>query len=337
MNLWPIRIFFILLCAIGGYATSQVRPEWIDSPLQGFFIGFGLGGVMIAIDEMLKGFSLRVFSATTLGLGFGSLIAWLVDQSGLFEFASEDQRWLIRICLFLAFSYLGIILAIRSNKEDLALLVPYVRFQRENKPVGLNLLDTSAIIDGRIADLADHRMVEGVLIIPRFVLRELQQVADSADSSKRARGRRGLEMLDRLKQNQKCEVRVHEIDFPEETGVDDKLVSLAQSLDARIITADFNLAKVGELRSVRCLNLGALSACLKPTLLPGDVLDLRLAREGKEKGQAVGYTSDGTLVVVNHAADRIGQTIPVRISALHQTGAGSMIFADATHSNGQSP
>jgi uncharacterized protein YacL len=332
MNLWPIRIFFLLLCISGGYAVSQVQPDLVESGKQGLFIGFGLGSVIIAIDEMLKGFSLRVFSATTFGLLLGSLIAWLVDQSKLFEFAREDQRWLIRICLYLAFSYIGIVLAMRSNKEDLSLLIPYVRFQREKKPESLVVLDTSVIIDGRIAELVEHRFLEGVLIIPRFILKELQQVADSADASKRMRGRRGLEMLQRLQQSKQVEVRVNENDYPDERGADDKLLKLTQALDARLFTTDYNLAKVAELQSVKCVNLTALTTALKPVVLPGELLEVRLSREGKEKGQAIGYLADGTMVVVNHGLARLGASATVRVSTLHHTGAGSMIFAELADS-----
>src|SRR6185437_7479473 len=195
MTLWVIRIFFILLCTVGGYAVGEVHPYYQDVPYAGYIgmvIGFGFGWVMITIDEMLKGFSLRAFSATTFGLLLGTFVALLVDKSGLFENVDEKPtRWLIRLCLFLAFGYIGIILAMRSNKEDFSLIIPYVRFSRQNQPDNLFLLDTSVIIDGRIADLIDANFLEGIIVVPRFVLHELQVIADSNDPIKRARGRRG--------------------------------------------------------------------------------------------------------------------------------------------------
>src|SRR6267143_5652197 len=205
MALWFIRVLCLSLCTVGGYAVSQVRPEFINSPLSailGMVIGFGFGWLMIAIDEMLKGFSLRAFSATTFGLLLGSVVALLIDRSGLFEYTDlPTTRWLIRLGLFLSFGYIGIVLAMRSNKEDFSLIIPYVRFAKQNKPDNLLLLDTSVVIDGRIADLIEANFLEGIIVVPRFVLKELQQIADSGDSVKRARGRRGLEILNRIQKN----------------------------------------------------------------------------------------------------------------------------------------
>src|SRR3989442_4414478 len=220
MALWVIRILFVCLCSIGGYAVSQVRQDLIGGSfagLLGMVIGFGFGWLMIALDEMLKGFSLRAFSATTFGLLLGSVVALLIDRSGLFEYTDlPTTRWLIRLGLFLSFGYIGIVLAMRSNKEDFSLIIPYVRFAKQNKPDNLLLLDTSVVIDGRIADLIEANFLEGVLLVPRFVLKELQQIADSQDPIKRARGRQGLEVLHRIQRNPRNEVKIHDGDFPDE-------------------------------------------------------------------------------------------------------------------------
>src|SRR5208282_3877399 len=251
MALWVIRILFLSLCTLGGYAVSQVRPEWIPHGALGIVIGFGFGWLMIAIDEMLKGFSLRAFSATTFGLLLGTVVALLIDRSGLFENVDErPTRWLIRLSLFLSFSYIGIVLAMRSNKEDFSLIIPYVRFAPQNKPDNLLLLDTSVIVDGRIADLIEANFVEGLIVVPRFVLKELQQIADSNDPIKRARGRRGLEVLNRIQRNTRNEVKIHDGDFPDEKEVDAKLVRLARNLGAKLYTNDYNLGKVAELQKV---------------------------------------------------------------------------------------
>ena len=328
MALWVIRILFLLLSTTAGYAVSYALPNVIEGQYYGIAIGFGLGALLIVIDEALKGFSLRAFSAATFGLALGFFIAWMIDHSELFSFADEKTRWLIRLALFLAFGYIGMILAMRSNKEDFSLIIPYVRFASQNKPENLILLDTSVIIDGRIADLIEANFVEGMVIVPRFVLRELQYVADSNDPIRRARGRRGLEVLSRIQQNTRVEVKIHEGDFPEEKEVDAKLVKLARALNAKLYTNDFNLGKVAELQSVRYVNLNDLANTLKPVILPGEAFSLRIVREGKDKGQGIGYLNDGTMVVVNQAQTLIGQQVNVQVQSLLQTGAGVIVFAE---------
>ena len=331
MALWVIRILFLGLCTMGGYAVSQVRPEYVGrtySGLVGMIIGFGFGGLLVAVDEMLKGFSLRAFSATTFGLLLGTVVALLIDHSGLFEKVDENTRLLVRLGLFLAFSYIGIVLAMRSNKEDFSLIIPYVRFAPRNKPDNLLLLDTSAIIDGRVADLIEANFIEGIIVVPRFVLKELQQVADSNDAIKRARGRRGLEMLNRIQRNPRNEVKIHDGDFPEEKEVDTKLVRLARNLGAKLFTNDYNLSKIAELQSVNFVNMHELAKSLKSTLLPGEILTLRVVREGKDKGQGIGYLPDGTMVVINNAQTHVGQQVQAQVQNSLQTGAGVIIFAD---------
>ncbi len=331
-SIWAIRVLFLGLCTLAGYALSQLRPDLVghsQGAMIGAVIGFGFGGLLVAVDEMLKGFSLRAFSATTFGLLLGIIVAKLIDQSGLFDRVDDDTRWLIRLGLFLAFSYIGMVLAMRSNKEDFSLIIPYVRFSRRgDKPDNLILLDTSAVIDGRIADLIEANFIEGIIVVPRFVLKELQQVADSHDAIKRARGRRGLEMLERIQKNQRNEVKIHDGDFPEETGVDAKLVRLARNLNAKLFTNDHNLGKIAALQDVTCVNLHELARMLKPVMLPGEILPLKVVREGKDKGQGVAYLPDGTMVVINNAQPHIGQQVEAAVQSVIQTGAGVIVFAD---------
>jgi uncharacterized protein YacL len=334
--LWAIRLLFLSLCILAGYAISQVREEFVGLPHAGWFgmmIGFGFGGLLIAVDEMLKGFSLRAFSATTFGLLLGTLVALLIDRSGLFENADDRALWLIRLGLFLSFGYIGIILAMRSNKEDFSLIIPYVRFSPQNKPDNLLLLDTSVIIDGRIADLMETHLIEGLIVVPRFVLLELQQIADSADDIKRSRGRRGFEMLNRLRQNSKIEVRIHDGDFPDEKGVDAKLVRLARILNAKLFTSDSNLAKVASLQNVVTVNLREVALLMKASLVPGETVQLKLVREGRDKGQGIGYLPDGTMVIVTNGQPHVGQQVDAQVQSTVQTGAGVLVFAEVKTEN----
>jgi uncharacterized protein YacL len=318
-----------MLCTAGGYAVREVHPDMISGGRwAGVMIGFGFGGLLIAIDEMLKGFSLRAFSAATFGMLLGAVLAWLVDRSQLFVFADEATQWLLRLSLFVCFGYIGMILAMRSNKEDFYLIIPFVRFASQSRPENLLLLDTSVIVDGRIADLIEANFLEGVVVVPRFVLKELHQISDSKDAVKRAKGRRGLDMLSRIQRNSRIEVKIHEADVIEESDVDAKLVKLARLLEARLYTNDFNLGKLCELQKVPYVNLNALAQILKPVILPGESFSIKIAREGKEKGQGVGYLNDGTMVVVNQAQHLVGQQVDVQVLSLLQTGAGVIVFAE---------
>lgn len=336
-SLWVIRILFLTMCAITGYAISQTPELPIpffdpESPLGGIVIGFGFGMILVAIDEMLKGFSLRAFSAATFGLILGTAIAWMIDGSGLFDFVEtrgdEKVRWVVRLCLFIGFSYIGMILAMRSNKEDISLIIPYVRFSSRNQPDALLLLDTSAIIDGRVADLIETRFLEGIVVVPRFVLKELQHIADSSDTMRRDRGRRGLDVLSRIQSLEGNEFRIHEGDVADESEVDAKLLYLARAMNAKLFTTDYNLGKLAEVQNISCVNISKMAESLKPVILPGERFPLAIVRKGKDKDQGVGYMNDGTMVVVNLAASRVNETVNVVVSNRVQTNAGVIIFAD---------
>jgi len=330
MTLIVLRIFFLLLCASAGWALAQLQPEWAAYSLLAVFVGLCFGTLLIGIDLLLKGFSLRGFSAATFGLFLGSIVAWLIERSGLFDSAFQEDyraRFVATLCIYLGFAYLGMVLAIRG-KDELNLIVPYVRFKRVEEPSQPIVVDTSVIIDGRIADIMETGFIDGTLVVPRFVLKELQYIADSPDALKRGRGRRGLDILAKLQQNPKVGLRIHEEELADIPEVDAKLVHMAKILSAKIITNDYNLNKVAVLENVHVLNINDLANALRAAALPGDELNVRIVKEGKEPDQGLAYMADGTMIVVNQGRRLIGQSVNVVVSGSLQTSAGRMIFAE---------
>jgi len=239
---------------------------------------------------------------------------------------NEPFSLIFQIIVTLVFCYLGMVLALRG-KDEFNLIIPYVKFSRQDIAEDIILLDTSVIIDGRIADLCTTKFISGSFIIPRFILKELQQIADSQDSLKRTRGRRGLDILNRIQKNTNIDVKIHEEDFPDIQDADGKLVRLAKILNAKIFTNDFNLNKVAELEGVTVLNINELANALRIVVLPGEILDIRIIKEGKEFNQGVAYLDDGTMVVVENGKHLIGQNLKVIVTSVLQTSAGRMIFA----------
>jgi len=219
------------------------------------------------------------------------------------------------------------VISIRG-KDEFSLIIPYVKFVRQDENEDLTILDTSVIIDGRIADICETNFIEGRLIVPVFVLKELQHIADSEDSLKRARGRRGLDILNKIQKSKKIEVRIHNEDFEDIREVDSKIIRLAKVITAKVLTNDFNLNKIAELQGVKVLNINELSNALKPVFLPGEEMEIRITKEGKEYNQGVAYLDDGTMIVVDNAKQLIGQSIHVVVTSVLQTSAGRMIFAN---------
>jgi uncharacterized protein YacL len=216
-----------------------------------------------------------------------------------------------------------------QTKDDFRFVIPYVEFSRQTKGARSILLDTSAIIDGRIADIVETGILESELVVPRFILTELQAVADSEDKLKRNRGRRGLDVLNHLRSSEKIEIRILDASVPsvkEAEDVDAKLVALAKHLDAKIVTNDYNLNKIAQLRGVVVINVNDLANALKPVVLPGEKLTVKIIKPGEESGQGVGYLEDGTMVVAEQGRDRIGGEITITVTSVLQTSAGRMIF-----------
>lgn len=331
-----IRIFFLLLCVCAGLLVAYAVPEWDEHRWVAVLIGFLAGVLVILVDVLLKGFSLRGMSALTFGLFAGWLVSTLIANSPLFEFpfVPDDElsmvlhqnQYLIRIVLYLVLMYLGAVLALRG-KDEFNLVIPYVRFVPHGVDVPLVVVDTSVLIDGRIVGICKTKFMGYGLIIPRFVIDELHTIADSADPQRKASGRRGLETLRQLRELTGLDLRINESTVGNRDKVDAKLLFLAQSLKAKLLTLDFNLAQIAEFHGVEWLNLNALARSLHPEITLGEVFSLKLVKPGREAGQAVGYLNDGSMVVVTDGAENIGGEVTVRVESIVPSAGGKLVFA----------
>lgn len=325
-TLLPIRLVFVALCAAAGWLVCYTIPDWDQFRGVALTVGFCIGLLVVLVDIMLKGFSLRGLSAVTFGIAVGSLVAYLVGSSPLLQEGDATRIYLVRLALFLICPYLAIVIALRG-KDEFSLVIPYVRFVPHEVDVPLVVVDTSVLIDGRIARVCESGFLTAALVIPRFVLNELRAVADSADPHKQARGRRGLDVLGELRKIKHLDIRIIESEVTNRQDVDAKLVFLAQSMRAKLLTTDYNLAKMAEFHGVTWLNLNVLAKSVRPELMIGERLDVDLVKPGKEEGQAVGYIEDGSMVVVSGARAFIGRRVHAEIISVLPTAGGKMIFA----------
>ena len=315
------RVLFTLGVA---YAALHLRPLGPDA-LTNVIFGLGLAGVAVLFEWLLRDLALTSLFGALIGGAIGLAIALGVGTALFWADHNNERVAFLEGFLLLLLPYLGLVLGGRKGEWlEPARLVGLFRAtgpQRRYK-----ILDTSVIIDGRIADLCDTGFVDGTLVIPQFVLKELQLVADSADSMKRNRGRRGLDILQKVQKMSGVEVTISDVDYPEVREVDLKLIELARTLQGKIVTNDFNLNKVAQLRGVEVLNINELANALKPVVLPGEVMKVFILKEGKEYNQGVAYLDDGTMVVVDNARKMISKTIDVVVTSVLQTTAGKMIF-----------
>jgi uncharacterized protein YacL len=336
--LWLVRGCFgaavigLAMVAFQRCLTYGVSYGWLA-----FFAVLGVGLLIVAGDLLIRNKQITTLSALYFGLLIGSLLGFMISSAlNPFVFGLdpspppevEYQKRGLALMLTVACCYVCISTLLQT-KDEFRFIIPYVEFSRQVKGGRPMVLDTSVIIDGRIADICDTRFIDTKLIVPRFVLQELQSVADSSDKLKRNRGRRGLDMLKRMQNNQKVDLHIHEGNLPELRDVqkvDERLVALAKALGARVVTNDFNLNKIAQLQGVEVVNLNELSNALKSVALPGEVLVVRLVKPGEQLGQGVGYLDDGTMVVVEQGRSAIGQEVTITVTSVHQTQAGRMIF-----------
>jgi len=316
-----VRFAFIAAVASSAYMLRPLGPN----PIFNLGLGFGLAVLAIALEWQLRGTPVTQLLGAFLGGAVGLLLAKGLSEA-LFWIDHRDERVaFLHSFILLIFPYYGMIVGARKGEwlEPSRLMT---LFRAAGPDRHYKILDTSVIIDGRVADLCDTGFMDGTLVIPQFVLKELQLVADSSDSMKRNRGRRGLDILQKIQKMSGVEVVISDVDFPDVREVDLKLIELARTLSGKIVTNDFNLNKVAQLRGVDVLNINELANALKPVVLPGELMKVFILKEGKEYNQGVAYLDDGTMVVVDNARKMISKTIDIVVTSVLQTTAGKMIF-----------
>ncbi len=332
-------VFRILIVALSSYFSSfifsKINYQFFgdgNNYIAGIIAGVVLGLVVVGIEVRLSRVTMKTVVFGCLGLLLGLLICNVLINTVFIDLQIADYAKNFYPLIYSFFAYVGFALAAKkAYYTNFSKMIPFLSTKPESE--SYKILDTSVIIDGRIYDICETDFLEGIIIVPQFVLIELQHIADSSDGLKRNRGRRGLDVLNKLQKLNQIEVRVVENDFPKIPEVDSKLVALAREMGAKILTNDFNLNKVAELQGVSVLNINLLSNALKPVVLPGEILKVYLIKEGKESGQAVAYLDDGTMVVVDNGRNQLGSNVDVTVTSVLQTTAGRMIFGKIKESN----
>ena len=322
MDLMVVRLLFVALLA---GVCSYLHPFGVTG-WAGAGVGAVAAGAVILFEVRVRALSLKrligAVAGSVLGIA-GAALFCMVLRSALLPSSSLS---VIQIFVLLLMTYVGLLVG--ASKGDLLNAAALGTVFAGERPTrrSAKVLDTSVIIDGRIADIAEAGFIDGMMVVPEFVLRELQSVADSTDASKRQRGRRGLDMLQRMQSSPSIQVQIVSDDFPSIREVDLKLLELAKKWEAKVVTNDFNLNKVAHLHHVDVLNINDLANALKPVVLPGERMSVLILKEGKEYNQGVGYLDDGTMVVVDHARKLIGRSVGISVTSVLQTASGKMIF-----------
>ena len=320
-----LRMFLIAACSVSGYF---IIFNYYGFPLAliGLLLGLLIAFFVIWVEQAIRKVSLRIISGGVIGMIIGLFIAFLLAYGLNFVGVTWEKQqvvpWIYALLTGIM-GYLGLVLGSKKIEEFNAFSLIAERERNDYR-----ILDTSVIIDGRIADICDTGFVDGNFIVPRFVLDELQYIADSSDSMKRSRGRRGLDVLNRMQKSSGINIEVVDHEFPKVKGVDSKLIALAKKMNGAIITNDFNLNKVAELQGIKILNVNELANALKPVVLPGETMTVKVIKDGKEPGQGVAYLDDGTMIVVDNAQKYLGSSVEIVVTSVLQTTAGRMIFSE---------
>ncbi|SIO11968.1 Uncharacterized conserved protein YacL, contains PIN and TRAM domains [Singulisphaera sp. GP187] len=332
MLLYMIRALFVLVVA--GMAVRIARTVGENQMANPYlvFVGLLVGAIVImVIDILTPRKRIQTISAIYFGIIVGVLLSDLIQnalQPSLDLYLMPLVRNSVTGFMMICICYICVSTLLQT-KDDFRFIIPYVEFSKEVKGSRPLVLDTSVVIDGRIADVAETKVIDQPLIVPRFVLQELQGIADSSDKLRRNRGRRGLDILNRLQKSTGVEVKIHDSEIPELAGireVDQRLVVLAKHLGGKVVTNDYNLNKIAKLQGVEVINLNDLANALKPIVLPGEALTVKLLKRGEEPGQGIGYLDDGTMIVAEQGGYHLGETIRLTVTSVLQTSAGRMIF-----------
>ena len=337
MALWILRSIFLI--AASGVSVTIVRSAeqtGIQYPWMVFVLLMTGAVALVVADILIKQKRIETISCVYFGIVIGLFLTYVVGFAMEPLFYGENMQVktlknVIQLSIGVALSYLCISFLIQT-RDDFRFIIPFVEFSKEVKGVKPYLLDTSVVIDGRIADLVETNIFDNQLVMPRFVLAELQAIADSSDKLRRSRGRRGLDILNRLRTNSAVDFRIHDREMPDMAGqpVDMKLVLLAKHLQGKVVTGDYNLNKMAKIHGVSVINLNDISNSLKPVYLPGESLDVRIVKPGEELGQGVGYLDDGTMIVVEGGREHLSKTVRISVTSVLQTSAGRMIFGRVT-------
>ncbi len=342
------RLTYLLVCEAAGVAIALSTNLSIGVGLLG---GLGVAGFFIWMETLMKGFTLRGFSTASFGLGVGLFCAWLltrVDVSNLINLAFRDKLvtengeldlqvdlWVnalklsIDVALYASLGFLGTVLALRSNRDDFAFIIPYVRFRQDSSGGQPVVLDSEAVMDGRVLGIFRSGFLHGRLIVPRFILDELQTKAANGSDSDRQRAQRGLDSLERMQKSTDIQISIHDNSITNDAEtIHSRLIETTRLLGARLMTVDENVAKVAKIQGLDVLNINDLDEALKPTVAVGERFRIALVRTGKEDHQAVGYLPDGTMIVANHAVAKMGSTADVVVVSTLQTASGTMVFAE---------
>ena len=324
MVTWLFRIGIIVAC------PAIVYFGHISSDGKGVAIGLGVGALIVLVEYLVAELNLLTIIVGALGSAVGIIVARVIDylvlQIGNEKiFSAWDRFAMLR---YFAFGVLGLVITLRKFPE-LDDLDRDVLKMGKKRGAEVKILDTNVIIDGRVAEIVETRFLSGTIVVPRFVLTELHRLADSDDPLKRARGRRGLDVLARLQENHATPVKIMDRDVPDVREIEGKVVKLAREMGAKIVTTDFNVNKVATLEGVICLNVNDLSTALKTVVLPGEAMNVFVMKEGKEREQGIGYLDDGTMVVVEDGRRAIGKRVEAVVTSIHQTSNGRMVFAKA--------